>query len=232
MIKKEYLKRKIRKILRYSINKENRKKLLNSNFTLISSNCIGGVISHELGLEFLSPTINMFFSASDYIKFCQNIRHYLNVPLKLIEDMSVSYPVVKCDDIILHCVHYQNLEEVQQKWQVRGSRINWDNLFFCMIERDGCTEEDIIQFNKLPYKNKVVFVHKPMPEIESTVYIPGTELNGEDGNWVLPLTSYTGRFTGKRFIDEFDYVTFFNSGEKVLKKRHYSHALINDNNNI
>lgn len=87
-----------------------------------------------------------------------------------------------------------------------------------MVERDGCTYEDIQAFDKLPYEHKVIFVHKPMPEIKSACYIPGTELDGTDGQWVQPLTSYIHRFTSKRYIDQFDYVEFLNTGKIQLSK--------------
>ena len=38
-----------------------------SEFTIISSNCIGGVIYSDLHRKFLSPTINLFFSAKDFL---------------------------------------------------------------------------------------------------------------------------------------------------------------------
>ena len=79
-----------------------------------------------------------------------------------------------------------------------------------MAERDGCTEEDIRSFDALPYKNKVCFVSRPMPEIKSAYYIPGTERNENDEHGIESLTNYIGRFTGKRLIDGFDYVGFLN----------------------
>lgn len=124
------------------------------------------------------------------------------------------YPLVDLDGILLHCVHYSSFNEFVDKWTQRCERINWNNLFFILTERDGCTEEDIKAFDALPYKNKVVFVHKPMPEYKSAIYLPGTELDGMDGQWVRPLTSYKGRLTGRRYIDDFDYVSFFNSNSK------------------
>ena len=50
-----------------------------------------------------------------------------------------------------------------------------------MIERDGCTYEDILEFDNLSYKNKVVFVSKEMPEIKSAIHIPKTNetINGK-----------------------------------------------------
>ena len=62
------IKQKYRKILRGRIDKKNRSLLKNRDITIISANCVGGVIYHDLGLAFNSPTINLFFSASDYVK--------------------------------------------------------------------------------------------------------------------------------------------------------------------
>ena len=43
--------------------------LKNKDFTIISHNCVGGVIYHDLGLKFNTPTINLFFMAKDFIKY-------------------------------------------------------------------------------------------------------------------------------------------------------------------
>lgn len=41
-----------RTILRLPLNLKNRKLLKNNEFTIISSNCVGGIIYHELGKQF------------------------------------------------------------------------------------------------------------------------------------------------------------------------------------
>ena len=52
----------IRDLLRYQlIIRNNRVKLFNQTPCIIASNCNGGIIYHDLGLKFLSPTINLFF---------------------------------------------------------------------------------------------------------------------------------------------------------------------------
>ena len=45
----------------------------NYNFTLISRDCIGGVVYNQLGLPFFSPTINLFFSPADFNLFCLHL---------------------------------------------------------------------------------------------------------------------------------------------------------------
>ena len=75
----ENIKAIYRKALRYRLNKENRNRLVfdrENPFSIISSNCVGGVILHELGLKFNTPTINLFFVPRDYLEFIQNLKYY------------------------------------------------------------------------------------------------------------------------------------------------------------
>lgn len=204
------LKQKYKEILRIPINKKNRKLLRNNNITILSSNCTGGVLSHDLGLQFLSPTINMYICPNDFIKFMMDIENYIAYDLQEDTNNNEEYPVAILKDIKLHGLHYSNYQIMKEKWDERKKRINWDNIYVMMFERDGCTYEDIKKFDKLPYKNKVVFVHKDMPEIRSAVYIQNSELLGDPMQKIKILTKYKNWFTGKRLIDAFDYVSFFN----------------------
>ena len=43
-------------------NKWDQKNLRNRSFSLFSHNCLGGIMYHDLGVQFQSPTINMRFS--------------------------------------------------------------------------------------------------------------------------------------------------------------------------
>ena len=45
---------------RKKINKKYRSELKNKDFTIFSCNCTGGVLYHDLGMKFLSPTINLY----------------------------------------------------------------------------------------------------------------------------------------------------------------------------
>ena len=209
----DIIKKKIRTLLRYNLNKTNRKKLKNNNFSIIANNCIGGVLYHELDMPFLSPFINLYVEPRDFIKFLKSPHEYLNYELVNVSDEmpQENYPVAKLKVILLHGVHYDSFDNLKISFEKRSKRINWSNLYIIMCERDGCTYEDLLEFDKLEYKNKIVFVHKQMPEVKSAYYIKGTE--SKDGNEIhkiIGLTAYQGSFTGKRFIDDWDYVEFFN----------------------
>ena len=120
---------------------------------------------------------------------------------------NIDYPVGMLDDIKLYFVHYESEEQARSKWIERSKRINLENLFILMTDRDGCTKDDLIEFDNLPYKNKIVFTHVPYDDIKSAVYIKGFEKDNEVGM----CFKFKNRFTGKKYYDDFDYVSWFNN---------------------
>lgn len=190
-----------------------KKKLKNKDFSLISSNCNGGWILHELGLEFNSPFVNLFITASDYIKLLSDLEIYLNTELIFLEKgkgtklyPNLNYPVGILKDIYIYFMHYQSEEEAYQAWNRRVKRIRWDNLFIIMTDRSFCTYDDLVAFDELPYKNKVVFTHIPYPEIKSSYYIKGFETEEKVG-----ILSDFRKNSWKRYYDDFNFIKFFNN---------------------
>lgn len=191
-------------------------RLKNKTPTVISSNCNGGMILHDLGLKFNTPTINLFFSASDYLKLIGNMRYYFSIdPVKIEYDKP--YPVGKIDDIVIHFMHYNSFEEASEKWCERRNRIDYDNLFFMFSDKNGCTYEDIKSFDNLHFEHKVIFTHKQYPEFKSAYYIKGFENDGEVGI----LSDFMPGKLRRRYLDAFDYVSFLNgkSVEEINRKR-------------
>lgn len=72
----------------------------------------------------------------------------------------------------IYGVHYNSYKDLKSKWDIRCKRINWNNVYVLMIERDGCTFNDLKRFDNLPYKNKVVFTKKKYDEIKNSFVIP------------------------------------------------------------
>lgn len=209
------LNNKIKKVIRdIKINKPNIKKLKNRDFSVISSNCNGGIILNDLKQKFNSPTVNLFFNAVDYLKFLENMDYYLEQELKPVKNTEETYPVGRIDDIIIHFMHYKNFESAKEKWNERLKRLNKDNLFIIMTDRDGCTYELIERFDKLPFINKVIFTHKEYKNIRSSFYIEGFENEGQVGE----LSKYKSKFSFNRYYDQFDYVEWFNGVNNNLKR--------------
>ena len=80
-------------------------------------------------------------------------------------------------------------------------------MYIMMTDRDGCTLEDMQAFDALPYDNKVLFTCREHPDIASSFYIRGFEKETKVGQLQEKM-----RITGKRYIDQFDYVEFLNRG--------------------
>ncbi len=142
-----------------------------SDLTIFSCNCWGGSCYHYLGLEFLSPTINMFFDPSEYNQFLAGLEYYLSLPVQFVEtryetNLKRDYPVGQLGDIRLYFNHYVDFEQARECWERRKKRINMDNLL-CV----SYTESESVAraFDKLPYKNKVIFIPQDLA-MEDTSY--------------------------------------------------------------
>ena len=173
--------------------------------TIISQNCIGGVLYHELGLQFLSPTVNLFMVNEDFIKFCENLQYYISLDITPYEgEIKRNYPLGMCGDIVWYFVHYNSFEEAKKKWNDRKERVNMNNIYIIATDRDGFNSELLERFKKLPYENKKLFSHLPIINEEDSVYIKGYENCGE----IEPLTNKVEG--GYYLIDQFDWVNWLN----------------------
>lgn len=196
-----------RAFLRLPLNLANRKRLNNRNFSIICNNCVGGGISHELGQRFNSPTVNLFMSSEDYIKFLTRLTYYISAPLKEIHS-DKGYPVGVIDDITLYFMHYISFEEAFEKWYTRVKRLNFDNLYLILVVQKGCTENIVKRFCNLPYKHKAVLSPKMFPNCDCVYPMP--DCAAENGG-LIDICRYKNKFTGYRWLDEFDYVSFLNN---------------------
>ena len=198
------LKTLINRLFRGSINAKNRARLTNSAPSVIASNCNGAFILHDLGLKFNSPFVNLYLEPRDFIRYLSNFEHYRQAELSFVST-DAPYPVGKLEDLTIHFMHYHSEDEAREKWIARTARIAPDNLFIMMTDRDGCTYQDLQTFDALPFKNKIVFTHKPYPEFASAFYIEGFNNQGQVGD----LYEFSG-WLGKKYYDQFDYVSWFN----------------------
>lgn len=162
-----------------------RKQLRNTDFTIISNNCWGGLVYQYFGLRYTSPTIGLFIMDDDYIKFLERLDYYLSLTLqfipidqsryreKLISESTAkaSYPIARLDDIEIHFLHYHSEEEARTKWEYRKKRINKDRLLVKMSQRSANDRSILDRFAALSYKNKICFTEFEHvgPEF---VYIP------------------------------------------------------------
>lgn len=192
--------------LRKWVMAKKRRALTNKSFSLLCNNCNGGILSHDLGLQFRSPTVNLFFYSDHFLRFCENLDHYLAQPLTLCREPrrkpDTDYPVCNLGDLELHFLHYRSFEEAKEKWDARTARLDRENLFIMWTFFDPADEATLARFERLPFPNKVAFTEREFPQYPSAYCIRGYE----KGLGVLSV--YEG--LGRRKIDQFDYVSWFN----------------------
>lgn len=169
----EGIRLKVNKYRRRFFSNFRKRRLENTDFTIISNNCLGGMIYESYAIKKNSPTVGAFFMAEDYIKFVSNMKEYISYELKFIDPENSryksilkkdkrfgQYPIGKLNDIEIMFLYYENEKDAKEKWDRRCKRINWNKLIFKFNDQNLCTEKDVLAFSKLPYKNKLFLLLK------------------------------------------------------------------------
>lgn len=190
------------------------KKLKKQNITLLSNNCLAGILYHDFQIKFNSPTINLFFEKDeDYIEFLTDIDYYsATEPIEKIVD-KVTWPVGEIqkgdNTITIHFMHYKSFDEAKEKWIERGKRIDKDNMYILWLVGNtvGPSVENYNKFKRLNYKNKILITGNDFPFHEEIIVNP--EFLNEDntpGKWA----KFQRKISSKRYIDQVDFVKYFN----------------------
>ena len=131
------------------------------DFTLLTSDCMAGLIYHTMGRQFLSPTINMSITDPDFLKLLCDIPYYFEQEIRFEE--TSHYPIGYLGEgsktVKINFEHYKTEEEAREKWDARKKRMT-DNIYIVVADRD-LSEEEIEVFRHLedylPVKRKVMF---------------------------------------------------------------------------
>lgn len=188
----------------------------NKDFTLLTNNCLAGYIYHDLGLKFMSPTINLRIKPKHFFEFIKDINYYINNEVVEVNDLNEEFPVgiIYGDDthsdINIFFQHYRTFEEARSKWDERKLRINLDNLYVMWEFYDGIHSEELLDiFSNINIKNKMVLTHK-YHDLECSYPIDIFNENLEMSEIGGKIFKYDG-LSGKRYYERFDYIKFLNN---------------------
>lgn len=215
MIKKLNVKKFIKNIMT-SFRKLKYKFLIkNKNISIICNDCCGGCIYSDIGMKFNSPTINLFFSNNDFITYISNLKEYNELELKEKVENNGTYPIGILESktlpkIEINFMHYKSFEEANEKWNIRKSRINYDNILF-LFHLNEDNSNYIKHFLELNLKNKVLLLYEnhKIPKsyniknnniiniVEPKKYMPGVILERHG-------------LLNKRYLEQINYVKIFN----------------------
>jgi len=157
--------------------KRMRNKFKNKSVSIISQNCIGGVFYHDMKKKFLSPTVNLYFTCPDFVKFVLNLKYYMESELQMI--WGEEYPIGMLGDIRVYFMHYQTCTEAKEAWERRKGRINWDNILILSTDMEEFSEETFEQWKQIKY-SKILFTAKDWNDESCLVFPQYKELGKVD----------------------------------------------------
>lgn len=146
--------------------------------TIISNNCMGGVICSRNNMQFKSPTVALQILPEEYPKFCANLKHYMETELVPYREWEYShehtlylyrmygkiptaldFPVGLLDDIVICFQHYESYTQAKQKWDERKQRIEWDNIGYIFHARGSEYWRETQQFLDLKLPHSVALTN-------------------------------------------------------------------------
>ena len=197
--------------------KKQQNRLMNEDFSILSTNCMGGILYHRYNMKFLSPTINLWFEPKDFVPFCENIRAYLADGRLLFIQSEKEYPVALLDcsglpQVKIYFMHYLNEKEAAEKWNERSKRFNYDNYY--IIGSDvGLDKEDIKRLAKIETNNTVIFTAGKWGHMPKCYTLEKYKGQNDVGKFINDIDEKTG----VRYVESvFDFVSFFNT-KQLLK---------------
>lgn len=143
-----------------------RKWIMVKDVSILSQNCIGGVLYHDMGLQFQSPTIDMYFSGEDFIRFAEEPEKYLAAEPTLW--WGEEYPMGRIADVEIHFMHYNSCSEALSAWNRRRTRVRVDRLVMLCTDMEGFSPELFAKWQRIPFP-KVLFTADPAYAGEDSV---------------------------------------------------------------
>lgn len=145
-------------------------KVSNRKFCIFSNDCWGAELYKLLDRPFNTPFIGLMLMSPCYLKFLENPRYYLSLPIVFKKESKylsmkninsgTSFPlgVLGESGIEIHFLHYKSEKMAKDKWERRVKRIDWDHLFVKYdCGKDYANKQSVEKFLKLPFENKLVF---------------------------------------------------------------------------
>lgn len=165
---------------------------VSDGISILCNNCWGGFCAHSLGIEFRSPTKNLWIPDDRFIVFLRNLRYYLSLDPVMGEWIDAMgrfdearYPKLMVGDIPIYCNHDTDPDEAIERWQEKKKSVNFENIVAVFITENPKLETSFYQIEGIGKKYCLVPWESRNPH---TVRIP----KKEGYSW-----TETAVFTGK-----------------------------------
>ena len=124
-----------------------------------------------MGLQFTSPTINLYFTCPDFVKFVLNLDHYLALTPQM--TWGEEYPVGHLEDVAIYFQHYDSCSEALKKWEERKKRINREKVVVLCTDMEDFSEDIYLEWQKISLPKLLFTVtdhHAPEEEVHYPEY--------------------------------------------------------------
>lgn len=140
-----------------------------TQLSIVANNCWSYFAHKLLNLEYSSPFIDSFIKADEYVKLLKDlVNKKLDftdlIPINKLDSHSFKYMESTNKDSL--CMLFNGKYEIvsphiidfnlfKDRFVRRALRINYDNLVFNLSLKDGCRDEDILEFMTTDYGDNV-----------------------------------------------------------------------------
>jgi len=163
-------------------------------------------------MPYHTPFVGLYILPADFVKLCSEFEFYMSQDLVEIVDESVDFPVGRWGEIRIYFMHYQSFEIAKDKWDRRKSRINFSNLGYILVQRDGCTTRDMLKFDSLENPNKVILTSVKDSGLKSAYHLPFFGDFKELGN----VLDFKDLYLGRRIMYDFNFSQWIDLFKKRL----------------
>ena len=185
-------------------------RLNNKKPTILSNDCIAGVLMKNYALPCKSPMINCAMLPEGYVRYLAHIEHYLQCEL-VEKESELNFPVGELvseafGNIEIRFMHYASFKEAKTLWKRRSKRIDLNNMNVVLDLNPGmvASEKDVNAFLALPY-NKVIITTEKFKDTPVSHFIDvGNKIN------VPGIMLKFKNLRGERYYDDFDFIEWLN----------------------
>lgn len=167
-----------------------------------------------MGLRFDTPTINLNIPQKEFLSFVTHLREYIACEIKELHTSEYAYPIgiLSIEDrgnVHIHFMHYTTFREAKKKWEERKARIHWNNVFV-LLEGPFFDKEIIDACVHVEYPLAVMGPQNAEFECRYPFYCGFKWYN----DWYPGKSlDYKHLFGLKRYLDDFDYISFLKGYE-------------------
>ena len=129
--------------------------------SILSNNCLGALICHDLGIKFDTPTVNLWMTCDDFLDFMENLPTMLKEEVVEVTGSPSPSPVGRlAGQVTLNFTHYPSFDEAKSIWNRRRERVDFQHMVVVMADNSNLSDAAIERFKCLPNPKKM-FVQSP-----------------------------------------------------------------------